>query len=41
MLSNTFLDFIFDIGVKDHRQYDRQYGKWNRESSSSGMLFKK
>ena len=23
MVSNTFLDFISDIGVTDHRHYDR------------------
>ena len=22
MLSNTFLDFVSDVGVTDHRQYD-------------------
>ena len=25
MLSNTFSDFILDMGVTDHRHYDREY----------------
>ena len=41
MLSNTFQDFVSDTGVTDHKGYDRWYRKNNRESSTSGMLFKK
>ena len=40
-MSNTSPDYISDMEVTDHRYYDRQYGKWNWESSSSGMLSKK
>ena len=36
-----FLDFISDMGVTDQKRYDRWYRKWNRESSISGMLFRK
>ena len=38
MSSNTFSDFISDIGVTDHRHYDQLYRKKNWESSSSAML---
>ena len=27
MLPNTTLDFIYDMGVTDHRHYNRQYRK--------------
>ena len=40
MLSNISADFISNMGVTDHMHYDRQYWKWNRESSSR-ILFKK
>ena len=29
MLSNTFLDFISDMGVADHTHYDRLYRNKN------------
>ena len=41
MLSNTSLDFILDMRETDCKQYDRWCKKWNKESSASGMLFKK
>ena len=41
MLSNTHLDFILDMEVTDHKHHDRWHRKQNRESSTSGMLFKK
>ena len=41
MLSNTPLNFISDMEVTDHKHYDRWYWKQNRESSTSGLLFKK
>ena len=41
MLSNTFSDFISDMEVTNHRQYDQWNRKHNWESSSSGMPFKK
>ena len=40
MLSNTSLNIISDMGITDHRLYDQWNRKWNRESLSSGMLFK-
>ena len=27
MLSNTFSDFISDVGATEHRHYDQQYKK--------------
>ena len=41
MLSNTTLDFISDMEVTDHKHYDWSYRKQSKESSTSGMLFKK
>ena len=29
MLSSTSSNFISDMGVTDHRHYDRSYRKWN------------
>ena len=39
MLSNTFSDFISDVGATEHRHYDQQYKKKNWISWFSGMLF--
>ena len=39
MLSNTSLNIIWDMEVTDHRHYDRQYRRENRESLTLGMLF--
>ena len=41
MLSNVYLDFISDVRVTDHRHYDRYYTKYNRKSSTKGLLFEK
>ena len=41
MLSNTFLDFISDMVTTDHKHYNRWYRKYSRESSTSGIPFKK
>ena len=39
MLSTTYLDFISDVGITDHKHYNRLYRKQNRESLASGMVF--
>ena len=41
MFSNTSLDFVSDMEVTDHKHYDQWCRKQNRESSISGMFFKK
>ena len=41
MLPKTNLHFISAMEVTDHKHYDWSYQKQNKESSTSGMLFKK